>query len=531
MKKLTLLLLLLLISAKIFPQGNEKQNPNVQLPDFVITGKDVVSLQKAKKIDPGYITTISEAFIKPYFSPEELGFKEFLNPIQNDIALTDPLRIYNTNINIATGIYTSPAASINFAQPFRGGIFETLIEGNNHRAYINNTDRFSVRGGANLSFYPSITSSIKGTEFKFHGDYGLSQYKFYASNTPTQKRNFYTGNFSAEINNLVNRQFNFNILVEDNYTFLNNENFTENLLKINGLLKANFSYFKIGAYLNYQRQSIDNNLIINGNFNYFSARPFVQIEFQNSFKLIGGATYSSSGAKDYVAPYISAALKPSNFVSLYGEYKPSAEFVTSGYLLRGNEYFNPQAITNIFVKKTNDLKFTFKYEYYTFFEVDAGFTYFKADNLPYYMNSIQSGSFDVGQAAAENYSVFIDLLFHQGPNGTFYGSAVYSDTKDLNNKYIPYSPKLKVNISYGFQFGFGLYAEPKVYINSESFADLANTLKIDSNINLGLKLAYKFAPNFSLNAELFNLIDRKNFKWYGYQQPPLDLLAGLTYKW
>ena len=67
MKKLTLLLILFLISAEIFSQANEKQNPNVQLPDFVITGKDVVSLQKARKIDPGYISTISEAFIKPVF--------------------------------------------------------------------------------------------------------------------------------------------------------------------------------------------------------------------------------------------------------------------------------------------------------------------------------------------------------------------------------------------------------------------------------------------------------------------------------
>jgi len=238
-----------------------------------------------------------------------------------------------------------------------------------------------------------------------------------------------------------------------------------------------------------------------------------------------------SGVAAFVTFAISPGVKIFNSISVYGEYKPSGEFVTSGHLLRGNEYFNPHSISNIFIKKTNDLKFTFKYEYFTFFEVDAGLSYFKADNLPYYMNSVLSGRFDVGLASAKNYSGFIDLLFHEGPNGTFYGSAVYSDTKDLNNNYIPYSPKITVNFSYGFQFDFGMYAEPKVYINSDSFADLANTLKIDSNINLGFKLAYKFARNFLLNVELFNLMDRKNFKWYGYQQPPLDLLAGLTYKW
>ena len=60
MKRLLIIISVLFFSILIFPQDNEKKNPNVELPDFVITGKDVISLQKSKKLDPGFISTVSE---------------------------------------------------------------------------------------------------------------------------------------------------------------------------------------------------------------------------------------------------------------------------------------------------------------------------------------------------------------------------------------------------------------------------------------------------------------------------------------
>jgi hypothetical protein len=65
MKIFNITVLMLLCSTLTLAQGNDKNNPNVELPDFVITGKDVISLQKSAKIDPGIISTISGDFLKP----------------------------------------------------------------------------------------------------------------------------------------------------------------------------------------------------------------------------------------------------------------------------------------------------------------------------------------------------------------------------------------------------------------------------------------------------------------------------------
>ncbi|HKI77899.1 MAG TPA: hypothetical protein VKA26_05110 [Ignavibacteriaceae bacterium] len=529
MKKIILIFIISLLPSSLLAQ--DKQNPNVELPDFVITGKDVISLQKAKKLDPGFISTISEEFIKPVFSPEELGIKDISNPIQNESGILNTEKVYSAKLNVVTGIYNSPSGNFTFTQPFGSGIFEAAINGENHRAYVENSDWYGANGGLNLSFFVPGDSKIRGTQFKIHGDYGLSSYKFFASNNPGERRNYYKGNISVDINNLVNRHFIFSLKAADEYSYLNKENFTENLIKTDGFFKANFSYFKIGSNINYTKQILKNNLIGSGNFDYLSVRPYVETLILNSFKIAAGINYSNSGSSNYLSPYASAALKINDFISLYGELDPHAEFVGSGLLLSQNMYFNTQNFANTFVKKTSDLDVSIKYEYFKYFEIDVGAKYFRATNLPYFVNSAQPGRFDVNFSSAKSYGGYINFLFHPGPAGMFYASIDYNDTKDLNGNYIPYNPKLIGSAHYSYNFGSKLYAEPKIFFSSQSYADLNNTIKVDSFINLGIKFLYKFVPNFSLSVELSNLLDRKNYKWMGYKESPLDFFAGFTYKW
>lgn len=531
MMKSKIILAVLFCSTLILAQDGTKKNPNVELPDFVITGKDVVSLRKAKKIDPGFVSTISEQFIKPVFSPEDLDVKEIPNPIQNQISLTDTQKVYGMKLRVLTGIYTSPTGNLSFSQPFSGGIFEAAVAGENHRAHIDNSEWYGLRGNSNLFFYLPNNSSLQGTEIKFHGDYGFSGYRFYASNNPSLKRTNYSGNFSAEINNLVGRRFNFLVKASDRYSFLNKENYSENMLRVHGFLGSNFSYFKLAGNFNYTRQFIKNNLVNDGTFDFYSARPFVQLELNSNFKLALGADYSKSGSANYVAPYASAGFKLSEFVSFFAEYKPGGRFYGPGSFLAQNRYFNPHNLINVYVKNTADLNAVLKYQYYTYFEIDAGVKYVKSDNMPYFVNSIFSGQFDVNFSPATRYNFYTNLLFHLGPSGVFYATAKYNDVKTPGGNVIPYQPKISASVSYGYNFDFGLYAEPKIYFNSSTYSDINNSNKIDSFINLGLKFEYKFVPNFAINAGINNIIDRKNIIWNGYREAPLDVMAGFTYKW
>jgi len=116
------LMLFLLPYIMIFSQDDKSKNPNVELPDFVITGADVVSIKRADKIKPDFVSTITSDFILPLHSPEELGLKQLSNPIKEDLKLLDSTHFAKGSIKANAGIYTLPGGELSYAYPFKDGI-------------------------------------------------------------------------------------------------------------------------------------------------------------------------------------------------------------------------------------------------------------------------------------------------------------------------------------------------------------------------------------------------------------------------
>jgi hypothetical protein len=98
-------LLILFPAVLIFSQVDKSKNPNVELPDFVITGQDVISIKRAFKIKPDFISTVTDKFVKPVHSPEELGLRQLSDPIKEDLALLDSTAFSNGSLSAGAGIY------------------------------------------------------------------------------------------------------------------------------------------------------------------------------------------------------------------------------------------------------------------------------------------------------------------------------------------------------------------------------------------------------------------------------------------
>jgi hypothetical protein len=91
-----------------------------------------------------------------------------------------------------------------------------------------------------------------------------------------------------------------------------------------------------------------------------------------------------------------------------------------------NRYFNPQNFNNFYLKKTHNINAVLKYEYDKYFQIDGGFRYYSSDQLPYFIDSIKTGSFSLQSADAKSITIFSNLLFHLGPFGIFYGTIEYN---------------------------------------------------------------------------------------------------------
>ena len=526
----------IVLSVSILTLAQDRSNPNVELPDFVITGRDIVSIQKAKKIKPEVVPTISKDFFKPGYSPDNLGIQDIANPVSNKLDLTDSSDIYNGYIELGLGAYTLPEAKAVYSIPFSNGIFNSYFNGNNRLNYISNASKSEWNGGVNLTYFiDNEASAFGGTKLNLHGNYGVSAFKFYGSDTPSLLRDLNTGDFSFDINNLVNKNFIFDAKISNRYTFLPKESFTENLLNFSAYAEADFSSFSLGADFDFKNQFLTMTPQPPGNVyldRFLNVRPLVGLNISSLLKVKFGFNYAKSNNTSFFAPYGSVAMKFNRNLSLFGEINPHAEYISYGDFLRENHFNIPANSANVFLKKKFTINGMLKYEYDKYFEIDGGFDYFNADNLPYFTDENDPGKFSVALSGANSYTAFINFLFHRGPYGIFYADAKLNSTKNSAGNVIPYYPQSEVSLVYGYDFfDSKLNTEASVNYYSKQYTDIKNTKLIDPYFDAGLKFKYLLFPQFRLTLEVLNLFNYNNYLWNNYKEPPLNVIGGFSYQW
>ncbi len=529
-----ILFLVFIFSVHSAAQETKKSNPNVELPDFIITGKEVISVEQAKKIPPDFVSTISGGFIKPSYSPEELELKEFPNPLKSNLNLFDSLNYHDGWLEAGLGSYYLPVAKMIYSSPFTNGVFEGRAGLLNQRAYVDHSEKYSLNGGATLYYFiNSETPAFDGMKLKLNGDLAVSAYRTYgaAYDTSVTRRSLSTGNFSFLINNLQNEDFIYELNFSDQLASLDQPDFSENLSAFDGIAKINFSAFNVKINLNYKRQYILNKLQNNSEFYFINFRPTAGFNLSEILRADFGITYAQDGNHTFSAPYAAAALHLENNLTLFGEFAPAAEFITENYFIRINPYLNVSTFTNLFFEKSNVLKAVLKYEYSRYFEIDGGVKYYTSDEIPYFKNDIINGTFDIATTGGNSAAGFINMLFHLGPYGIFYGTAQYENAKDDNGKFIPYYPEWTASLNYGYDFDMGLSSEASLYYNSKTFADLINTQKLNSYIDVSLNFSYKIMSGFFITLKMNNLINNENYKWLRYKDLPLDITGGIKFTW
>jgi len=531
---------LIVIFAVIFSmqgaaQESQKSNPNVELPDFIITGKEVINVDQAKKIPPDFVSTISGKFILPSYSPEELQLKEFPDPLKNRLNLFDSLDYDKGWLEADLGTYYLPAARLVYSSPLGGGVFEGRAGALNQREYSLNSAKNSLNAGATLYYFiKSEFPAFNGMKLKLNGDLAAENYKLYGAYfdlAPAEKRSLTTGNFSFLVNNLSNKSFIYEVNFSDQLASLDNPDFSENLLGFNGFARGEFSAFNVNVNLDYKRQYILNKMQDNSEFYFVKIRPTVGLNLSDVLRADFGISYAQDGSHSFSAPYAAAALHLESNVTLYGEFAPSAEFLTENYFIRLNPYLNVSTFTNLFFEKSNVLKALLKYEYGRYFEIDGGIKYYTSDEIPYFKNNIITGAFDLASTGGNSASVFLNMLFHPGPYGIFYGTAQYEDTRDDGGKLIPYHPEWTASLNYSYDFDFGLGTAAKLYYASKTFADLINSQTLNSYIDLGLNFSYKLTPGFFITFKMNNLLNNRNYKWLRYELLPFNVTGGIKVAW
>lgn len=530
-KLLKILFTVILLQFILFAQDDKSKNPNVELPDFVITGSEVVKLKKADKFKPDFSSTISEEFLKPTFPTEELEMKEISDPIKKDISFLDDYSFYIGYVSAGIGLYTLPKTDLLYAYPIQNGILKGTFNGFYNREYIDNADNYGLRAGFDVLYWTDINDKfLPGTELNLAGDYGTHSFKFFASDNPTEKRTVNSGKLQLNIKNEYNKTFLFGIRINNALAQISEEPFSENNFRLKAESRFTVSFVNVGIAVDYKNHRIENQLSNSFGRDIFIFRPTAGFQFTEIAKGSFGFTFSNAGGEKFNAPYASLVVKLDKSITFFGEYNPEPELTSAGEFLATNIYLDLDSLNSTYHEKSDRYKLAVKYEFDKYFQIDGGIKYFSSKEYPYFINSLESGKFSLAKAKVKSFNPFVNFLFYLGPYGEFYSSAEFNSLTDDNSKLIPYVPQFLVNAIYRYRFSNGLKTSVKLDYLLKRYADIENNLKLNDLINVGLAFVYPYKQNLDLFLELNNLTSNKNFYWYGYEQSPLDLLIGVKYK-
>jgi len=173
-----------------------------------------------------------------------------------------------------------------------------------------------------------------------------------------------------------------------------------------------------------------------------------------------------------------------------------------------------------------------QYEFEKYFQVTGGFKLLASSEMPYCKNSNTSGKFDVASDDGRILTGYIDMIFHMGPMGYFYGNVDFNASDDTAGYNIPYIPATSASLIYGYNFyAIKLNSELKLNYTSAVYTDIPNFIKLGDNVDLGIKFQYQYKPMFLFTLEFSNLLIHDNYRWAGYKEIPFNITAGISLIW
>jgi hypothetical protein len=525
MKKIIFILLFPIV---LFAQ-NEKQQA-LELPDFIITGTrgiDVPILQKRK---PKLIPVLTNDFFMPVFSPEDFVPAVLTNPYEKEVKPVTPARNYEGKVILGAGRYSLPVGEFSIIKDLSGFILNMNAIGSNITEYVpnagyNNTllslgGDYFIKGGSDF---------LNGTKFSFDARYFRNSYKMFASASPTDERKTNLFNGSASISNSAYKYFGYNFAFDAQQFNFNFHDIKENKVRGTGSIEYKTSAFNVAVQMDYTHQSINSSMFPDDSYSMLTTEALLKVKPADGIQAGFGAYLANYDNHNFFMPKANIQLVLNDNFSLFAEFSPAIEFLSFSDIITMNRYSDYTSAA--FQKKKADMKVSVRYEYGKYFDITGGLGFASYDNFLYFEDNISKGIFNPLRTDAKRFYTFVNLNFHPGPMGYFYGNVTFQSMKNGDDMFIPYQPALDASLVYGYDFDMGLLFRVKLDLQTSIYTDILNSDKLPSFQNLSVTFGYRVLNNLIVKLDLNNVTDSRNYFFKGYREKPFDIVAGVEYRW
>ena len=528
MKKI--IVILWLLSIPLWAQ-KENNTQSIELPDFVITGKQKITMPKFQKKEPDFIPLLSKDFFNPKFpSEEEIQINLSKQKIE-EVNIFDKLQGTNGLIKASGGLYTLPKLDVFYGNWINNFSYGFHLFGLQERKYIDYAGITNYGGSLGTKYFVKQDAKVlPGMEVSFNGNYKLEKYNFFGSAFPKTKRETNFANADISVNFTSNGKFQFGFELNDNYYEQVTDTISENIFGTKGFMQFRLMNMDLKIEGTYKNQSINKTKLHFGNTYYFNTIATASLNLYRRINIKAGAYIAESNNNTFFSPIAYGSFKLTNYITLLGEFSPFAELQTMKNFVSQNRYYKLNNFVNSFVENKVNIKFAVRFEYEQYFEINGGIGYLNSDNDVYFVDEDNDGFFNALVDDTENTYIFLNALFRKGPGGEFYGELKVQDVRDSDNKKVPYAPTLLADFTYMYNISSKLGTKIKLDFHNGTHTDKGNTLEIPKMVNISLSAYYKLFRNFNFTFTLENLLDNKYYYYQNYKAKPFDILAGFEYR-
>lgn len=528
-----ILLIFVLSAIGLFAQESEKPvaTEPIDLPNFIIRGDLQLDVNSGFKQDPSNPLPLSLRELDSLNSLEKMPIKP-LNPpsLPVDIGIAKPADAY---VRGQFGRYAT--ASIGAGIGSKIGGYDLYASG----GYENST------GHVQNSDYSKI-------DFKFTSDFIAPEKFFIFGGSRTRTEVNFTGKDYSLYGSPIAlersiRNFGVNIDVDGSFKEVNfnaGVGFDGFGLKTDGMNTADNNYI---GYLKLDR--LWNNFFIAGNLllDMHSLRSnsaqFIQLDgaisvLSEKLTLTGNAGLQvASNDKDIsrggLLIFGEIEYRMNELLTIRGNVRSGLENNKFRNLIYSNPYTSQFASFDYSYDIINVKGILYFHPTHKI-GVNAGFNFRHLDRLPVYINDLifVPGAFDISYEKASIITSEFEFYWDMTESDKIIGNvtAAKATLTDYDGNFVPHHPELKISGNYHRKWSEKFGTKFGVDYFGERFADLANSVKISSFLNLKAEFDYDVTDGLLIFAALENLTNSDIVFFNGYKERGIFFNLGIMWQ-
>lgn len=526
----------------------EKRLPKIDLPEFVITGRERIDLPVSSKLDesdgqdirldPSRLTLLGDKETE-----QLIGLSQ-----KSGTRVRRDTESFDGRLNLGYGRFDLRYGEAWYGKRFMEGDFGLHGNYRAHNAYVDYADAsagsFDASGGLYL---PQRLLLLGGSKVTGQVAYEGEKYRFFGTPTPSLQRTLNNFQVGLSLHSASSTPFGYESSVRfRRLTLRDKDQSQEDDLSIDLGVNGEAGGWQLRGGFNYEADFLDQSITGNDPHYLKAGGEFGKLFFRN-LDLSGGIAFylfrnSDSGFKSRFYPNLLLQYYLNRQLTLFLQFEPSVQRNTLLRAVSENRYIGNDVKINhqdVYVDFAGGVQFDilsrvtgriyFKYQKirdYPLYVDPSVLYYIMIFPTPYADWAMRYDG--TTRLASLNSEILVDLTQTDHLTGTL---TILSTDNSSTGDQVPYVAPVMITGGYAHQFPFGLSTQLAVRFVGERRIALSGGPRLNSYSVLDASAEYAVMKYFSISLRLNNIFDEHYAVWNGYQEIPFSALGGLSVKW